>query len=367
MTEQTLSPVWRSAYRMRCCPPAEILHGDMTPELEAHLAICPDCRQRRHQEVKTSFPSFALPEEPARTIQPGELRAVSRCLSGWGPKNRYYHAPVVLVLENTGDETVSVVQVSGETDLYGPGDIDLGGDLIGFAQPWNRYILKKDDLTTLLGRVSSERLEQIKHQAEPDNDDREYPAPHSGSLLWFFRQMEVETGWYFCHRSMAELLGTLSDPFFPVLPDPETLRDQLLTLSLRVPNDENISSYDDLLAMTVPDDDLLPLAADTSHPGSIRVLLLEYDGTTINKAEIIQGTVLSSVMDDDGLRISGILDREISPTPHVVFRLVTNDHLVAPLPGRQGIDGSLFWVIFPNNTVLRRAEELIIRIISAVS
>lgn len=92
------------------------------------------------------------------------------------------------ITEGTSDWQVA--QLYSDKQLMGSGDVALD-DRYGFAESWNCYSLKDDCFDKCLGIVKSEILNQtilastISHNPEPE-----------GSLISFFREMEVEVGTY---------------------------------------------------------------------------------------------------------------------------------------------------------------------------
>jgi len=195
MTHSHLYEAWIEAWSFRCCPPDKILAGEMTPELRRHFEVCPLCRANR------SVPPVNLDitvEKDKGLPLPGELWSLSPQLGAWGPKRRWYNPPVVMILQKAEKAEwdhfpVPVVQTytGGDLTLAGPGDIPLDQGLAGFAEPWNRYSVRSADLFLRLGRVSPQCLESVRQAEQASIQDIEIEI---GSLLWFFRHMEVETG-----------------------------------------------------------------------------------------------------------------------------------------------------------------------------
>ena len=204
--KQQLDHAWLLAQRMRCCPPDDILFGDVEKDkaLEDHLQDCQSCRQAR-----LDFPdgiNMQLPKikNKKNSLSPGELWSISPDMRGWGEKNRYYNPPVVLITADAGGYGFTVVQTYCNMLLAGKDDIALNGEaneLTGFAQPWNRYTLHRKNLGIYLGRVSEPCLQEVILAL--DNEPEEVKP---GSLLWFFRHMEVETGWYFSQQAFPVLM-----------------------------------------------------------------------------------------------------------------------------------------------------------------
>lgn len=85
-----------------------------------------------------------------------------------------------------------------------------------------------------------------------------------GSLLWFFRQMEVETGYFFSSKAVCQLLMEHESEQITreSVENPQTLHKQLgdlgLTFQQTLPSKYSIGDL--LLNAQIPDD-LLPMAA----------------------------------------------------------------------------------------------------------
>ncbi|MBV5329969.1 MAG: hypothetical protein JZU65_20480, partial [Chlorobium sp.] len=109
---------------------------------------------------------------------------------------------MVLVLSCPDAGTVLVSQIYGDHALAGPEDVLFANNLQGFAEPWNCYTLMRDDLGILLGEVDATVVSTILVQAKRTDAPLQF-----GSLLWFFRQMEVETGYYFASHAGNRLMA----------------------------------------------------------------------------------------------------------------------------------------------------------------
>ena len=187
MTENNTSSAlylsWRSAWRMRCCPPDKLLYGQGTKELREHLQVCPWCSEERAAAVgEPDFPVMQRTgaEKKKPFVEPGQLWSLREDLGGWGPKNRYYSPPLVVIAE-VGPGSVAVLQAYGDMDLAGIDDLPLQNGLVGFCQPWNRYTLRIDDLESCYGAAFDEPDKELASSAIIQE---QVAAP--GSLLWFF-------------------------------------------------------------------------------------------------------------------------------------------------------------------------------------
>ncbi len=335
-------PAWQQAWRLRCCPPDRLLVKPPDNRLREHLEICPWCR------AAMELPLCPIPEEdaccPAETpLGSGQLYALDLQLAGWGPKARYYNPPVVLVLSLTDAHSVFVCQTYGDPDLAGPDDIALGGGFAGFAQPWNCYTLMRQDLGLHLGTVDALVAEMVRRQID---QGRFSPLP--GSLLWFFRQMEVETGFFFSSRSVDQLLARherASIPF-PAGIDNGTIRRDLHSLPVRFPLvDLSAASVVDLLFWAEPDPKHLPLAAADTEIVPALVFTLEYGRLTA--AEVVPLSVSFCEYADNLLTVTGSIASLPSGSRAWLFRWHTGGQLIEPLPEHAGHDNLLFWAAFP--------------------
>ncbi|MDX9833865.1 MAG: hypothetical protein RBT36_01460 [Desulfobulbus sp.] len=334
---------WQQAWRLRCCPPDHLLVVPPVPQLNEHLTICPWCR--------TSLDAPACPfpgpvpalASAAAPLQPGQVRAVRATLGDWGPKSRYYNPPAVLVLDLSDSHSVFVCQVYGDNTLAGPEDIPLGNDLVGFAEPWNTFTLMQDDLDTLLGEadlgVAAAVLEQ---RSQPE------PALQPGSLLWFFRQMEVETGYFFARLAVSRLVAAHDREAAPaaVPLDPDRVQRALERLPLRfMPPVTPPATPLDLLAWATADERLLPLAA--ADPQQIHALVFTVVDGDITSV-VAESLALSSCEYTDGvLTITGTSPATNSDGHcHWLFWWQAGHDLVGALPGQSGWRDGVFWAAF---------------------
>ena len=357
-----LAQSWLLAHQFRCCPPDHVLAGDMTSELQGHLAICPFCRIDRVATMPqlTLDPAAADSGEKPRPRQ-GELWALKPSCGGWGPKNRYYNPPLVLVIGMTSPDYVQVVQTSGAVELAGPDDLLLDNGLAGFAEPWNRYTLQTRNLYTCLGHISRQRIDEL-HQ----HIAAEYSAPAPGSLLWFFRQLEVETGWFFAAQALdvfQEQPENISVDSMLDIPT-EELAAGLQQLPVILPDMDLSFSAADILARAMPADDLLPLAAADLKPDALQILLFIVEQGKIRTAEMIQGHLTLLDRKKSTLHVSGCCRSDLPDDACWIFRWQSNDWSLQPLPGQHGACEGVFWAVFPITEITSPEQgELIVRIL----
>lgn len=354
----TSNDAWERAWRLRCCPPDNRLRTEAeTENVSRHLAVCPWCRQTLQMDREdVSLESFKrLGQAPDDEPRPGELWAVKADLGGWGDKSRYYAPPVVLILSISDDFLVQALQVYDDPVLAGLGDVLLGDAVDGFAETWNQYSLHVNDLSFRLGAVLPRILAICR-----DTSDKEQEPIEPGSLLWFFRNMEVETGFFFARKTVLRVLQDISsngqgrsDP--AVLPGRENLsnlslsvlREQLTRLGLRCQTDDTVdaASWVDVLASVGVPDVHLPLAAAGEQDEMIALVFTSRDGE-ISDYEISRFTLNQMDIQDTTVLLSGAF---LEPVPvfHDFFcRLKTTKGLLMPEPGSCGVQEGIFWATF---------------------
>lgn len=259
---------WQTALQARGCPPDRVLSGeDRDSSLSHHLSTCPFCSEAaamgREEFEETALARelrrFSMPRPEAEPA-PGQVCRVSERCVGWGPKGRYYNPPWVLVLDLPGDlpGAARVAQIYDDPVLAGPGDIPLGDDV--FAESWNTYTLREEDLECCGGCVDEETLRQVKEGAALD-----WPAPPAGTHLEAFRRLEVEVAAFFALQALEEIMKRRErsplEGLRALFPDGETLKGELSGVYPQIAWPEATGDAADLLARARFPESELPLAA----------------------------------------------------------------------------------------------------------
>lgn len=345
---------WTKAWRFRCCPPDRILSREKgSKALKQHLRLCPWCKKDVDAGFHQSMPPPVDYRHAIRTPpKTGELWAVKENLEGWGEKGRYYNAPVVLVVEIPGSRVVSVLQIHDDIHFSGPGDLQLFPEFEGFAESWNRYSLCVDDLAFPLGSISPDKLNSL-NGASPEN----MTAISQGSLLWFFRHMEVETGYFFARQSIAKLLSELEGAEVeipkpaPAIPlwhykNREELAQDLRSFSLQLPSQfpAGTSLLDTLALVTLPEE-RLPLAAADTTP-SVNALVFTCSEGKIIEWATHQIEITLRERDAEQLLLAGKVVGLPFEYEEFLCWWKTNKRLHAPLPGTFGFIDGTFWATF---------------------
>lgn len=129
--------------------------------------------------------------------------SLDTALCVWGPKDRFYSPPWVLVL-GTGERlkgAVRVAQVYDDPVLAGEGDVSLGEEWGAFAEPWNLYTVRRAHLQSCRGEVHPRVVAEVTQRARQPP-----PNPDEASLLFRFRELEIEAGYAVSSRAVEALL-----------------------------------------------------------------------------------------------------------------------------------------------------------------
>lgn len=194
---------WQVAVNLRVCPPDSVLFGGQDEILQRHIKTCYMCRENISTEFKETWtwPDLSLKRQEDTRLNPGQIWKLSSELAGWGPKDRYYNPPEVLVLEILEDRAVKVAQVYPGDEFMTDDDIHIID--YGMAEPWNIYTLNQTDLEFFQGIASMDIVLQVLQKSE------KYFEADEDSFLFLFRSMEIEVGSFFSQQSLGRLLDEM--------------------------------------------------------------------------------------------------------------------------------------------------------------
>ncbi|MDM8526053.1 hypothetical protein QUF80_21985 [Desulfococcaceae bacterium HSG8] len=190
----------------RTCPPPYIADNPShKKQLQQHSEICPYCSdqvmesRRQWGNLATHIRHF-IQSPKKNNVLPGQLRCIRADLGRWH-NGYFYNPPLVLVLENRKGNILAA-QTYHDICLAAPGDLILSGEQTGaedmFAESWNIYILKSEDLEPCTGQVMPDIVNIIK-QLNKNADAYPDWAPQPKNLAdhdvrRYFREIEAETG-----------------------------------------------------------------------------------------------------------------------------------------------------------------------------
>lgn len=387
-----LAGAWELAWQTRFCPPEELIRADNpTPEAQAHLRSCPYCaglaalgREEGNEARAYPAPRPTADQATAPPLAVGQFWRLRPGLDGWGPKERYYNSPVVLVLQ-IGPQLpngVLVAQTYHDPLLSGPDDLSLGPRR--FAQPWNVYTLHRRDLHHSCGQVDPALAQQVLAASRGA-----FASLESTSALHLFRQLEIELGCYFASAAVFALLeeyrnqtgeADRDDPSASLpqvgagLPDlwaeQPHLRADLLALGLEVPAAVGQARAADLYFHAAPPATELPLAASgAENQRAVPVVAFGQQSGRPNAWQLLEAQVTDHVGAPQ-LMVGGRFNGALPPGGpwRIEFGWLdqegglvrSQNHLVAP----GGARAPRFWAVFPTreNGVPQWGNRLRIRL-----
>lgn len=286
--EQTRQ-AWDLVCQTRFCPPDEIIFNQPRGgEAEAHLKACPICRERTtlddsaaaRPQLFKALERRTGPNPENSEAAPGQIRSLHPSLAAWGPKDRYYNPPVVLILDASRNLPNGVLVAQCYHDLsFMDQEDDVWLGQARFAEPWNIYTIHRKHLGPVHGMIDGELLQKVREAAQTTS-----PELPVWSLKFVFRQMEIELGCFFSAGSMLALMeeydrsarapqqpaGASAEPWRqtpgPVLLNWEKqsaheLSRQLREMGLKVPSGSQTAKPADLYFLSEPGDQKMNRAA----------------------------------------------------------------------------------------------------------
>lgn len=288
---------WKKALMLRGCPPADVLFGAQQKHLRAHLDLCPMCQVHLAMDaneregwntLSRSFSPMKLPEPP---IKPGQIWRIRRELAGWGPKNRYCNPPLVLLLKLLDKNLALVAQVFPGDAFLSDEDVTLPG--LGFAQPWNTYALRLDDLEYFRGETTEVASVVLKRSQKSFADVAET------SHLFLFRTLELEIGAFFARQSLARVLDLTPRQLLGSMTSGD-IRRALMSKNQAISLNEDVPALLQL-AFYAREDTAYGMAASSQRTRAVNYAVLDPLGMEIRQATI----TFSSVRYVDGVLILG--------------------------------------------------------------
>ncbi|RZB34195.1 MAG: hypothetical protein SRB2_03588 [Desulfobacteraceae bacterium Eth-SRB2] len=216
------------AKQHRQCPPPDIIQDPLQQDqIKLHCSICPYCSTDLSSDIPfwDKFSQMIVKKyskagvtEPDISIRPGQFRRITYGLAGW-KDGFYYSPPLILVLESneSRSNTALVAQTFHDIALAGPEDLILSAEQTGcgelFVQCWHIYTLKADDLEPPLGQINPDIFNGVKRMTKNHNDLPDWvlmpPPLTEQDPRKYFRELEVDTGYFFASQSVGRLIEDL--------------------------------------------------------------------------------------------------------------------------------------------------------------
>ena len=205
----SIKEAWRNVYHERTCPPYAVLTAsEQERNVTEHRRGCPFCAMKAEDPIDYEAwaelgaqmaQDWPAPEKPA--VQSGQVWSLAPSKGGWDERFRHINPPLVLIMDAFEDVSgVRVAQIFDERALMAVGDVDLG-PRYGAAEAWNTYALDCADLNLCFGQISPELMISLKDAVASEHD----PVDED-SVLWYFRQLELEVGAFMAMEAMGRLV-----------------------------------------------------------------------------------------------------------------------------------------------------------------
>jgi len=202
----------RAIYEERACPPDNVLR-QQSEEIRSHLGYCRYCNERLEtvdsdskewQElVQHMRPALVSENNNKEIVSPGQIWSLdSSHLGGWGPYDRFYTPPLVVVLEiRDQGKTARVAQLCGYTELMGDDGVDVYLESAGFAESWNVYSVPRQYLKQCRGNVGLISVEKIllKSRYQPQQAE-------TSQIIKQFRELEIQVGAFMAMQALPQVM-----------------------------------------------------------------------------------------------------------------------------------------------------------------
>ncbi|MDD2366684.1 MAG: hypothetical protein PHN84_11025 [Desulfuromonadaceae bacterium] len=347
-----LKLAWQTAFELRTCPDNKTLHAaDLDENLSRHLAICHVCRDKREMQqderdawktLKEKFATLTMKPGIGTDKKAGQVWTINREFGGWRVDGRYIKPPSVMLLEKVdGTSGWRVAQLYSDTRLMGSGDVTLD-ERYGFAETWNCYSLKEDRFDKCLGGVKPDELKQAITASVTAHE----PAPE-GSILSFFRSMEIEVGAFVAVPAVAELVeeweAKLANNEVFLQNIIGSLADAYQKLAgFKLP--EFAESLIDLLSGATDPHGILPVVASTSVPLSVNIVIKHMDGAITIRT--VGATLTDNNWEDGDYYVAGKLNEIQNEELFLVASLNVNGKVVCECQSNIEKDSPYFDIVF---------------------
>jgi hypothetical protein len=351
--ELKLKLAWQSALEQRTCPDSDILYAEIIDDnLRKHLSYCDVCRENRAMQLeeKTAWQGLLgkMSEQaikPARETekQEGQVWTLKKTRHCCQEDGRYFQPPAVLLLGKAEKNRKTVVwnaaQLYEDKRLMAGGDIPLD-DIFGFAEAWNCYELNEELLDLCFGCVKQDELKLVIAASVTSHE----PA-QEGSILSFFRSMEIEVGKYVTLSAVDTLVDELSNNEVFLQNIIGSLAEVYQKLSgLRLP--EFANSLIDLISGTTDPNGISPVVASTSTPLSVNIVIRQIDGTIAIRT--VGATLTDNNWEDGDYYVAGKLNEIQNEELFLAASLNVNGKVVCECQSNIEKDSPYFDIVFSN-------------------
>lgn len=178
---------------IRTCPSINILLGEMTDELQAHLDICQICQNTLAEYNEEDYKNMSSLKEiflkkynKSINPQPNEIWRINNSLAGWGENYSYYQPPLIYIKEVIDD-----IAICYQIGFHNTSN-SINIKNVGYIQLWNKYSIKLKDLK------HGYKLNNYIDTTEP----KIFEDVDIDSWEYIYRNIELRVGSYFARKSI---------------------------------------------------------------------------------------------------------------------------------------------------------------------
>lgn len=338
---------WQTAYEHRTCPPTTLLYSEVIDDnLQRHLSFCETCRENKTMVKQERdawqglFDSMVQFEPQPKKVkkQQGQIWILKNALGGWQENGKYFSPPVVLLLSYSSEASWKVAQLYSDERLMEDGDVWLD-DKFGFAQGWNVYTVRSEDLEKCVGIADRSSVSEVLEEAE-----KIFAAPVENSIIWLFREMEKDVGSAMASAKCSEQVHAQDNEEFlnKIFGSVGEVSEKLT--KFRVP--EFATTLLDLLSGVIDPQAISPVTASTSTSLPVNIVTKNANGNIAVKTVSV---VLSENNWEDGdYYVVGKLKEVQHEEMLLVASLVQNDNVVHECQVRIEKGLPYFDIVFSN-------------------
>ncbi len=307
----SIKEAWRVMFQERTCPPYSVLKDSAEDESVAeHRKTCPVCAMKSGQVVDhAAWAELGAamardwPSPKKLPVQVGQIWSLSASKGGWDEEFRHVNPPLVLVVDIFEDVAgVRVAQLFDERVLMAAGDVDLG-PRFGVAEAWNTYALDQADLEWCFGKIEQSVLEAVCNASGAEM----HPLKEN-SIVWHFRQLELEIGSTMAMEAMGRLMerherNAVREEFADV----EAVAKKVLEFNPRIRLQKSENGLEMLATAVLPEELMLKAAASEGRHFPVTVVSV---GGATSPCRGVLAQMLEADHQDAVIRITGRIEDE---------------------------------------------------------
>ena len=206
--------LWTSLLQKKVCPPNKLLaRPDSDRRTGIHISLCPICENLVHKYHNNEVSLIETEWEDTlhidnSHIEIGQIWSLKKECAGWCHYH-YFNPPLIFVIGfgSLLKNSVMVLQVGDFKQFAYTGDVDISEFFNGFVETWNCYALHRNLFDTCRCMLPESLVADIINM----HNKGFYALEGEGTAIKFFRNIELEIGHYFSHKSNELLMEEIAE------------------------------------------------------------------------------------------------------------------------------------------------------------